>query len=60
MIKWFQTSIIARVILLIAPLYLGFGWLMSSLLKFTDGFDASSFLHQVIESPVMSMSGSVQ
>lgn len=60
MIKWFQTNIIARVILLIARLYLGYGWLMSGLHKFTDGFDASGFLHKVIESPVMSMSGTAQ
>jgi len=60
MIHWLQTHLIARMLLLVARLYLGYGWLMSGIHKYTDGFDSSGFLKNVIKNPVMTFDGHVQ
>ncbi|QHW36086.1 DoxX family protein [Staphylococcus ursi] len=62
MVRWFQQSTIASVILLVLRVYLGYGWLMSGIAKVTSpkGFNAGGFLQHAVQQPVMSTDGSVQ
>ncbi|WP_086428673.1 DoxX family membrane protein [Staphylococcus cornubiensis] len=62
MVRWFQKSTIASVILLVLRVYLGYGWLMSGIAKVTSpkGFNAGGFLQHAVQQPVMGTDGSVQ
>ncbi|MBI5975742.1 DoxX family membrane protein [Staphylococcus canis] len=58
MIKWLQHSKVARVLLLLLRLYLGFGWLKAGIMKMiSGGFDAGGYLQNAVENPVMSEAG---
>lgn len=53
MIKWLQESKVSAYIMLALRLFLGFGWFTSGIGKVINGFDATGYLQNAVENPVL-------
>lgn len=51
--KWLRENFIASFVLLAARLYIGWDWMHHGWLKLTGGFDASGFLKNAVNKPVL-------
>ena len=58
-VKWLRESTVAAGILTAIRLYIGYAWLTAGFGKLTGEFDASGFLQNAINNPVMGPDGNV-
>ncbi|WP_342388343.1 DoxX family membrane protein [Salinicoccus bachuensis] len=57
MMRWLQEHKASEYVLLILRVYLGFGWFTSGLGKVMNGFDASGYLQNAVQNPVVGPDG---
>ncbi|TVT28246.1 DoxX family membrane protein [Salinicoccus cyprini] len=57
MMSWLKAHKASELVLLVLRVYLGFGWFTSGLGKVTGGFDASGFLQNAVQNPVLGPDG---
>lgn len=57
-VKWLRESSIAAMILTVIRLFMGYSWLTAGWGKLTGEFDASGYLQNAINNPVMGPDGS--
>ena len=57
MIRWLKEHKASKYVLLILRIFLGFGWFTSGLGKVMNGFDASGYLQNAVQNPVLGPDG---